>query len=185
MASTTSERKCTKKIMVCGRGAPMKYPHPFLPPQKKLCTSAVIWGTQFFCARIGSFRIVKKTGVWRLQSLFLCLWKQVSDRKFTGFFRYLRIVITRRWKSSILFIKSSYLRSPKIIYSWLECHLIMKKNFVWNASIWVRGPCNLWSLLVLPNYRRQWSLFSSTSQTFRLGQTIMADKLWGIWGIFE
>ena len=30
----------------------------------------------------------------------------------------------------------------------------------------------------------QWSLFSSKSQTFGLGQTIWADKFWGIWGIF-
>ena len=30
-----------------------------------------------------------------------------------------------------------------------------------------------------------WSLFSSKSQTFGLGQTIWADKFWGIWGILE
>ena len=28
----------------------------------------------------------------------------------------------------------------------------------------------------------QWSLFTSMSQTFGLGQTIWADKFWGIWG---
>ena len=28
------------------------------------------------------------------------------------------------------------------------------------------------------------SLFSSEYQTFGLGQTIWADKFWGIWGIF-
>jgi hypothetical protein len=31
----------------------------------------------------------------------------------------------------------------------------------------------------------QWSLFSSKSQTFGLGQTIWADKFWGIWSIFR
>ena len=30
----------------------------------------------------------------------------------------------------------------------------------------------------------QWSLFLSKSQTFGLGQTIWADKFWGILGIF-
>jgi hypothetical protein len=31
----------------------------------------------------------------------------------------------------------------------------------------------------------QWSLCSSKSQMFGLGQTNWADKFWGIWGIFS
>jgi hypothetical protein len=30
----------------------------------------------------------------------------------------------------------------------------------------------------------QGSLFSTKFQTFGLGQTIWADKFWGVWGIF-
>ena len=30
----------------------------------------------------------------------------------------------------------------------------------------------------------QWSIFTSKSRTFGLGQTNWADKFWGIWGIF-
>ena len=30
----------------------------------------------------------------------------------------------------------------------------------------------------------QWSLFSSKSQTYGLGQTIWTNTFWGIWGIF-
>ena len=30
----------------------------------------------------------------------------------------------------------------------------------------------------------QWCIFESKSKTFGLGQTIWADKFWGIWGIF-
>ena len=30
----------------------------------------------------------------------------------------------------------------------------------------------------------QWSIFTSKSQFFELGQTIWADKFWAIWGIF-
>ena len=31
----------------------------------------------------------------------------------------------------------------------------------------------------------QWNLVSSKSQSFGLGQTNLADKFWGIWGIFS
>jgi hypothetical protein len=34
------------------------------------------------------------------------------------------------------------------------------------------------------DYRRPLKPFSLKSQTFGLGQTIWADKFWGIWGIF-
>ena len=34
-------------------------------------------------------------------------------------------------------------------------------------------------------YYGLWSLFSSKFETFGLGQTIWADKFWGIWGIFS
>ena len=36
----------------------------------------------------------------------------------------------------------------------------------------------------ITDYGRPMKPFSSNSQTFGLGQTIWADKFWGIWGIF-
>ena len=44
---------------------------------------------------VGSCRILKKAGEWRLQSLFLFWLKQKSDRKLTEFFSYVVIVIIR------------------------------------------------------------------------------------------
>ena len=49
----------------------------------------------------------------------------------------------------------------------------------------------LWRKVIANHYFQsqitdaQWSLFSLKSRTSGLGQTIWADKFWGIWGIFS
>jgi hypothetical protein len=125
MASTASERKSIKNFKgMCG---PL---HDSATPLYFRLINACIWGIYYFCASISSFRILKKAGQWRLKSLFLFLLLQKSDGKITEFFRYLRIVITKIWIYIInlmFYIKFPYLRIPKTIFFWLECHLIMKK----------------------------------------------------------
>ena len=66
----------------------------------------------FFCTSIGSFRISKKTGEWRVKSLSLFLFLQKSDRKLTDFFRYVRIMVTRIWIYLPLYQISALLKEP-------------------------------------------------------------------------
>ena len=47
----------------------------------------------------------------------------------------------------------------------------------------MQTPYQLWSETRTMDAKR--SLFPTKSKTFRLGQTIWADKFWSIWGIFE
>ena len=83
----------------------------------------------FFCTMIGAFRTLKKAGVFFFASLFLFLLLWKSERKLADLFRYIRIVIRILWiyLHWTFYIKSSYLRIPKIFFSWSECHLIMEK----------------------------------------------------------
>ena len=126
MASTTSERKSIKNFKGGGCG-PL---HDSATPLYFRFIKAEYWcfGV-YFISVLGSFRILKKAGEWRLKSLFLFLLLQKSGRKLTEFFRYLRIVITKIWIyiNWMFYSKSPYLRIPKTIFFWLECHLIMKK----------------------------------------------------------
>ena len=129
MASTTSERKSIKNFKGGGCGPLHDSATPLYFWLIKLSSGAFIWGIYYSCASISSFRILKKAGEWRLKSLFLFLLLQESDGKLTEFFRYLRIVITKIWIyiNWMFYSKSPYLRIPKTIFFWLECHLIMKK----------------------------------------------------------
>jgi hypothetical protein len=129
ISSTTSERNIIKNFKGGGCG-PL---HDSATPLYFRLIKAEYWCFQkrffFFCASICSFIILKKARDWRLKSLFLFLLLQKSDGKLTEFFRYLRIVITKIWIciNRMFYAKSPYLRIPKTIFFWLECHLIMKK----------------------------------------------------------
>ena len=114
MASKASERKFIKNFKGGRRGPLIIVPRPCPSGSKKLSIGAFIWGIFYFCASIGSFRIWKKAGEWRLKSLFLFLLLQKSERKLTEFFRYLRIVITKLWiyLNWMFYIKFPYLRIP-------------------------------------------------------------------------
>jgi hypothetical protein len=76
------KKKRTKTFTGGGCGASMIIPHPFLSGSKKLSIRAY-----FFCVRISSFRILKKTGDFFCSSLFLFLLPRKSDRKLAQFFR--------------------------------------------------------------------------------------------------
>ena len=64
---------------------------------------------------------------------------------FKKFISFLSEVMEAMWgwrsEKTMFYIKSPYLRIPKIMYFWIKCHKIMKKMVIWNASIWVGGPC--------------------------------------------
>ena len=69
----------------------------------------------------------------------------------------------------------------------------LKRSFLLNVHRWKIASFELTQVLMSFLFKQcistrttdaQWSLFSSKSQTFGLGQTIWADKFWGIWGIF-
>ena len=85
LAFTTLERKGTKKFKEGRRDAPIIMPDPCLSGSKKLSIRAFIWGIVCFFTRVGFFRILKKAGELRLQSLFLFFLKQKSDRNLTEF----------------------------------------------------------------------------------------------------
>ena len=55
---------------------------------------AFILGTSYFCASIGPFRILKKTGEWRLKRFYFSCCRNQTENP-AEFFRYLRIVITK------------------------------------------------------------------------------------------
>ena len=63
---------------------------------------------------------------------------------------------------------------------WLNCVKIQRDNIIFflhcDLNCYEHG---------LQTTDAQWSLFSSKSQTFGLGQTIWVDTFWGIWGIFS
>ena len=133
MASTTSERKSIKNFKGGGRGPLHDSATPlyFWLIKSEYCCF-LMRHIFHFCASIGSFRILKRAGEWKLKSFFLLLLLllQKSEGKITEFFRYLRIVITKIWiyiNWMFFFIKFPYLRISKTFFLWLECHLIMKK----------------------------------------------------------
>ena len=96
-----------------------------------------------FISSVGSFKILKKAGEWRLKSLFLLL--QKSNRKLTEFFRYLRIVITKIWIQGIPAFRDFTIRDPlyfviqfQASILWIPYHFMIlkkkskKKFFFWN-----------------------------------------------------
>ena len=66
---------------------------------------------------------------------------------------------------------------------------LIKKEQKWEIALQTTLGFKLsWScnrLFKTRTTNAQWSLFSSKSQTFGLGQTIWEDKYWGIWYIFS
>ena len=70
----------------------------------------------------------------------------------------------------------------------LVLFLLIKITFIINCQF-ICQPSEtsgqFWFLMQGPRTTdAQWSPFSPKSHTFGLGQTIWADKFWGIWGIF-
>ena len=79
MASTTSEIKITENFKESGCAPSMIVPRPCrLIKAEYWCFNEVYF---FFCASIGSFRILKKAGEWRLKSLFLLLQKSDGETR--------------------------------------------------------------------------------------------------------
>ena len=153
LASTTSERKCTKYFTGCGCGAPMIMPRPCLSSSKELSIRAFIKGIVCFCTRVGSFRILKKAGEWRLQSLFLFVIEAKIRQKTRWIFQICKNCDPEKMKIGKLSI--SYQISPpqdsKNDYLLVRMSFNHEKMFVWNASIWVRGPCiSYFSLYLWP-----------------------------------
>ena len=144
MASTTSERKDIKFLKKCGRGALMGMPRPC-----PLGSSSWVLGLSydvyiFFCTSIGSVRNWSKAGGYIVfVSLSFEYGRKKSVRQLTGFFRYVEIVITKLYVhlNWMFYIKSPYLRISKISSFFIIMSSSHEKIFVWNASIWVGGPC--------------------------------------------
>ena len=137
MASRASEREGTMFFTGGDRGAPMIIPRPCSSGSKKLSIRAFIWCIYFFCTRIGSFRILKKAGVFFCASLFLFLLQWKSDKKKRWFFQVCKNCdqeIMNIPKLNVLY-QISPSQDSKNIFLLIRMSFNHGKMFVWNASI--------------------------------------------------
>ena len=144
MASTTSERKYKFFLKGCGRGAAMLMRRPCPLGSKQLSIRAFIWGIYFFLLALVLSEIdQKQEATLFLFSLSFEYDCEKSVRQLAGFFRYVEIVIMKLYAylNWMFYIKSLYLSISKISSFFIIMSSSHEKIFVWNASIWVGGPC--------------------------------------------